>query len=252
MSDKFEAGTGDAEGEASAARTRRRRGGRRSTAGGRTRSRRLIVAIDGPAGSGKSTTAKVLARRLGLPYIDTGAMYRVVTWKAMREGVDFSDKKKLVQIAKKSRIHLENTRVFLDGKDVTHIIRAPELTKNVFRVAQEPLVRREMVKKQRAMGKARGGVMEGRDIGTVVFPHADYKFFFTANESLRARRRYKELTGNSTPTFREVLRDLRKRDRSDRERSQGPLKRAKDAVLIDTTPLTIGQTVDKILAAIGK
>lgn len=213
--------------------------------------RKLIIAIDGPAGSGKSTTAKALARRLHLPYIDTGAMYRAVTLKALGQGVDFSDKKKLAQITRKSGIRLENARVFLDGKDVSGQIREPELTKKVVYVAREPLVRREMVRKQRALGEARGAVMEGRDIGTVVFPRADYKFYFEAAGRVRARRRQRDLAkeGRRVPLGR-VLKDIKKRDRTDSLRKEGPLKRAKDAILIDTTSLTIPQTVDRILAIV--
>src|SRR3989338_1761615 len=143
--------------------------------------KKLIIAIDGPAGSGKSSTAKALAKRIGSPYIDTGAMYRAVTLKAMEQKVPFEAKRRLIQIAKKMKIEFKNTgatrrvapalqHVFLDGHDVTEQIRTPELTTNVFHVAQEPLIRREMVKKQRHMAGKAGAVMEGRDIGTVVFP----------------------------------------------------------------------------------
>lgn len=223
----------------------------------RSRSKKLIIAIDGPAGSGKSSTAKALAKRLKLPYIDTGAMYRAVTLKAMREQISFEDKKKLAALAKKAVIRLEGKdpgkqKVFLDGKNVTKAIREPELTKNVFHIAQEALIRREMVKKQRQMGKRGGAVMEGRDIGTKVFPDADFKFYFTASDELRALRRQRELAaaGKRLP-LEEVLKDMKRRDETDRNRKEGPLRQAKDAILIDTTPLTIEATVDKILPIIG-
>ena len=226
----------------------------------------LIIAIDGPAGSGKSSTAKALAKRLKLPYIDTGAMYRVVTLKAMQDGIPFTDKKRLMKIARKSRIEFQTAYrtasrgerdavrqlVYLDGQDVTEAIRTPELTKNVFHIAQEPLIRREMVKKQRVMGLRQGGVMEGRDIGTVVFPDAPFKFYFDARPELRALRRYRELrAAGEQVTQAKVLRDILKRDRTDLTRKNSPLKPAKDAVVLDTSSLTIDQTVDRIIAHIG-
>ena len=218
--------------------------------------KKLIIAIDGPAGSGKSSTAKALAKRIKTPYIDTGAMYRAFTLKAIHARVAFSDIKTLVSLFKKTRIKLIGTNPFkqkvrLDGKDVTKEIRLPELTKNVFHVAQEPLIRREMVKKQRAMGKKKGAVMEGRDIGTKVFPDADYKFYFEANDEIRARRRYRELiAAGQKVSLTQVLRDQKKRDATDYNRKEGPLKVAKDAIVMDTSSLTIDETVDKILAVI--
>lgn len=215
--------------------------------------KKLIIAIDGPAGSGKSSTAKELAKRLKAPYIDTGAMYRAITLKALKSGIALTDTKKVVAVAKKARIELKGAdprkqKVFLDGKDVTKAVRMPELTKNVFYVAQEPLIRREMVKKQRAMAKKGGAVMEGRDIGTVVFPNADYKFFFSASDDVRARRRYREIiTEGRKTTLDEVLQDIRRRDKTDLERKEGPLKQAEDATAVDTSSLTIGETVDMIL-----
>ena len=220
------------------------------------RNRRLIIAIDGPAGSGKSSTAKALAMRLRVPYIDTGAMYRALTLKAMRRGIPFLKKTRLVAISRKTHIRLSGgdpsrQRVLLDGKDVTREIRLPEVTKNVFYIAQEPLIRKELVRMQRAMGKRGGGVMEGRDIGTVVFPDADYKFYFEASPKIRARRRYEELLqAGGVLTLRSVLKDIKKRDKTDYERKNSPLKRAKGAVLIDTTRLTINQTIDKIMSMI--
>ena len=223
--------------------------------------KKLIIAIDGPAGSGKSTTAKALAARLGLPYVDSGAMYRAVTLKAMQSGISFDskhdDKKELIRIAKTCRIRLTTSpkglqKVFLDGKDVTEAIREPVLTQNVFYVAQEPLIRHEMVKKQKAMGKKDGAVMEGRDIGTVVFPKADYKFYFEAHPDVRALRRQRDLAkaGKKVP-INKVLEDIIARDKTDYERKVGPLKPAKDARVMDTSSLTIDETVDKILRIIG-
>ncbi len=215
--------------------------------------KKLIIALDGPAGSGKSTTAKLLAEIIGVPYIDTGAMYRAATLKAMRAGVDLKNTRELIKIAKSASIRFKEggggkQRVFLDGKNVTQAIRRPELTKNIFYVAQEPIIRREMVKKQRALGSKSGAVMEGRDIGTVVFPKADYKFFLDADPTLRAMRRYKELLAlGKKATLEEVSKDLKTRDATDINRKEGPLRPAKDAVRIDTTSLTIQETVDRIL-----
>ncbi len=218
--------------------------------------RKLIIAIDGPAGSGKSTVARRIAKKLSLPYIDTGAMYRATTLKAMRQGIDLKDARGLIAISKKVSIHFKDKRskqhVFLDGEDVTRAIRQPELTKNVFCVAQISQIRQEMVKKQRVLGRGHGAVMEGRDIGTVVFPNADYKFFLDADPDIRAMRRHKELIeAGKQVSLRAVSQDLKKRDRSDIERKTGPLKRAKDAYWVDTTPLTINEVVDRILAIIG-
>lgn len=218
---------------------------------------KLLIAIDGPAGSGKSSTAKAFAKHMKLPYIDTGAMYRAITLKALRAGVPLTDTPKLVAIAKKASIRLEGgdplkQRVYLDGKNVSKAIRTPELTKNVFHVAQQPLIRREMVKKQRAMGKKSGGVMEGRDIGTKVFPNADFKFFFTASAEIRALRRQRELVAaGHKMSVAAVKKDILRRDRTDTRRKEGPLRRAKDAFLIDTTQLTIPATIDKMVALIG-
>lgn len=220
--------------------------------------RKLIIAIDGPAGSGKSSTAKALAKRMGLPYIDTGAMYRALTLKAMQEGVSFKDIPSLVGLSKKADIRFEGSdpstqRVFLDGQDVTQAIRQPKLTKNVFHIAQEALIRRKMVKKQQALGRAVGGVMEGRDIGTMVFPDADFKFYFEANPEICAKRRHKELqAAGKKVDLQTVAEDIKRRDETDIKRQEGPLRKAKDAHVIDTSSLTIDETVDRILSVITR
>lgn len=225
----------------------------RSSSSDRRPRKKLIIAIDGPAGSGKSSTAKALAKRLRVPFIDTGAMYRACTLKAMLEGVDLADTRALILAAKRARIRLAGNdplkqQVYLDGKNVTRAIRQPELTRNVFHVAQEPMIRRHLVRLQQKMGRQSGGVMEGRDIGTVVFPRADLKLFFEANDAIRAKRRLRELAAaGKKATLREVLRDIRRRDKTDLERKEGPLKKAKDAISIDTSDLTIDQTVDIIV-----
>lgn len=218
--------------------------------------KKIIVAIDGPAGSGKSTAAKLLAKRIKIPYIDTGAMYRAVTYKVMSDGVDFNDKKALVATAKKAKINFRGNdplhqQVYLEDKNITKLIRRPSLTKNVFYLAQLAPVRRALVYKQRIMGKTRGAVMEGRDIGTVVFPKAHYKFYFEADAGERAKRRYRELRQAGHQTSLEIVhQDILRRDETDLKRKEGPLRMAKDAILIDTTRLTIEETVDRIAALI--
>ena len=225
---------------------------RRSPVGGRTR-HRLIIAIDGPAGSGKSTTAKYLAHKIGIPYIDSGAMYRATTLKIMQKNVPFTDLQAMVAVAKKIRIRFAGKKVFADGKDVTKAIRTPELTKNVVFIAREPRIRHEMVKKQRTLGRKEGAVMEGRDIGSVVFPKADYKFYFDADVATRARRRWRELKAAGKPmTLSQVKREIKARDLSDIQRNAGALKVARGARVLDTSGLTIPQTADKILLIIGK
>lgn len=215
----------------------------------------MIIAIDGPAGSGKSTVSKAIAKKLGFLYVDTGAMYRTVTLKAMRKGVNFNDKNSVIKIASSVDIELKleannSLKVFLDGEDVTRLIRTPELTKNIKHVASVPEVRKEMVKLQRkaAESAAKGAVLEGRDIGTAVFPNADYKFYLDADFKERVRRRHKELveTGQGV-TLAEVEQDVASRDKSDMTRQVAPLKKAEDAILVDTTGISVGEVVKKIL-----
>ena len=216
---------------------------------------KLIIAIDGPAGSGKSTTAKYLAQKLKLPYIDTGAMYRAVTLKIMRQGLSFADAKAMAAVARRLEIYFAGTpqKVFMDGEDVTQAIREPLLTANVFYIAREPLIRRELVKKQRLLGKEKGAVMEGRDIATVVFPKADYKFYFDADLDTRALRRWRDLKLSGRPMpMAEVKKEIKARDLTDFKRKTGALKVAKGAMVIDTSGLTIPQTAVKILKILGK
>jgi len=212
-----------------------------------------VIAIDGPAGSGKSTVSKMLAKRLGLLYIDTGAMYRALTLKAMRLGADLEDEGGLVELARSTDIDLgaDDGRqvVLLDGEDVAGLIRTADLTNKVKYVARVPGVRQEMVRMQRRMGEKSGAVMEGRDITTVVFPDADYKFYLDADPKERAHRRFKELKASGSPvTLEEIDRDVAARDESDMARSVGALKVADDAIVIDTTDLSIDGVVDKVLS----
>lgn len=211
----------------------------------------LIIAIDGPAGSGKSTVSKRLASRLGLLYIDTGAMYRALTLKAMRENMEMEDGLSLTKLARSTKIDLKRKRgilrVFIDGEDVTDLIRTPELTSNIKYIACVPGVRQEMVKLQRSIGEREGAVLEGRDIGTVVFPDADYKFYLDADVEERAKRRYKELLElGSKVNMEDIKKDVLIRDESDMKRSVGALKKDRFAIFVDTTKLSIEAVVEKL------
>jgi cytidylate kinase len=217
----------------------------------------MIIAIDGPAGSGKSTVSKMIAQRLGMLYVDTGAMYRALTLKAIKEGKDLKDENALIELARGTKIELvchmeDKLAVFLDGRDVTKEIRTPELTNNIKFIACVPGVREEMVKMQRRVAKSgKGAVLEGRDIGTIVFPDADKKFYLDADFKERLDRRYKELKESGQDVrLSDIEEDVRMRDKSDIERKAGPLKKAHDAVVIDTTKLSIEEAVEKILSYI--
>jgi CMP/dCMP kinase len=205
-------------------------------------SRRLIIAIDGPVGSGKSTLARRVAALLGYIYIDTGAMYRSVALKALRRGVPFEASEQLATLAGETRIDLRaedgTQRVFLDGEDVTAAIRAPDVAQAASKVAVVPGVRKVLVAEQRRAGDQGGVVMEGRDIGSVVFPDARLKIFLTASPEIRAERRWREhqQKGDSIDLAR-TLEEIHERDHRDRERSTSPLVRAQDAVVVDSTAM---------------
>ena len=210
--------------------------------------RRLIVAIDGPAGAGKSTVAGRLAAHFGLLNLETGAMYRAFALKAIEKGIAFDNDAALEQLAVVTSIALEPTpsgnRVLLDGIDVTARIRDAAVTKAASQVSVHPPIRRWMVGLQRKLGEKGGIVMEGRDIGTVVFPNADIKIFLDASPEARGERRY-EQSGKAS-TQEAILREIRERDQRDRNREQSPLKPAPDAVVIDSTRLTLEEVVGKV------
>jgi len=221
------------------------------------RERRLIIAIDGPAGSGKSTTARLLAKRLGYMYLDTGAFYRALTLKVLDAGVLPEDSASILQLAEKMKIQMQpledKNRVLLDGREVTQMIREPAVTNAVAPIAANPRVRAIMVEKQRAIGRNGGVVMEGRDIGTVVFPDADLKIFMQASLDERARRRQEELAAMGIVRDGEILKEeIARRDQNDSTRMVAPLIRAADAILLDTTNLTIEQQVDFIVGELEK
>ncbi len=219
--------------------------------------KKVVIAIDGPAASGKSTTAKRLAERLGVLPIDTGAMYRAVTLVTLEAGIDPHDQKKVEEIAQHLEIQqvFENgeVRTFVNGQDRSRDLRTPEINRWVSLVSSYPGVRRSLVEKQRAMAKRGGVVLEGRDIGTVVLPDADLKIFMVASPEERARRRWKELqeAGMEIP-FEEVLQEILRRDHLDSTRADSPLKKAEDAVVLDTTNLTIQEQVEAILELLKK
>jgi cytidylate kinase len=204
-----------------------------------------VIAIDGPAGSGKSTVGKLLAERLGLEYLDTGAMYRGVTFAALRRGIDPVDADVVARLARQVELTVAEGVVTVDGVDASIEIRGPEVTRAVSVVAANPDVRSEMVRRQREWAAARnGGVLEGRDIGTVVFPDAALKVYLTASPEVRAARRSKEVTDLDYAT---VAADLARRDAYDQGREASPLEQAGDAVVVDTTDLAVDDIIARLL-----
>ena len=227
-----------------------------------TARKKIIVAIDGPAGAGKSTIARHLARHFGLLNLETGAMYRAFALKALRSDVELDNPAALTELSKETSIRLEvgesENRVLLDGEDVTGLLRNPTVTDAASRVSVFPPVRAWMVELQQELGAEGGVVMEGRDIGTVVFPHAEAKIFLDAAPEVRGMRRFDQLGPEPTQQPEEVIRDLRSRDQRDRNRVDSPLRPAEDAVLLDSTHMTLEEAVkaaeaivEEKLAALG-
>jgi cytidylate kinase len=205
-----------------------------------------VIAIDGPAGSGKSTVARAVADRLGLEYLDTGAMYRAVAYAVLRNGGDPEDVEYVANMARGIQIDVSTDGVFVDGVDATLQIRGPAVTRAVSTVAANPEVRAELVSQQREWAERRnGGVLEGRDIGTVVFPDAELKVYLTADVEVRARRRAKEV---SDLAYEEVAADIVRRDAYDSGRATDPLTEAEDAINVDTTGLSVDEVVDRVVA----
>jgi cytidylate kinase len=217
---------------------------------------KTVIAIDGPAASGKSTTAKLVARKLGFLYLDTGAMYRAITLKALENGVDVNDEENLARLTEDSTISFKAldgaNRIELDGRDVSDKIREPLVNQNVSYVSVHKKVRRLLVQMQKKMGQQNDLVAEGRDTTTVVFPHA-FKVYLDADLRVRARRRLLELEQKGIRTTPEdQIRELSRRDKLDSERKVSPLLRHKEAVIVDTTDLTIGQQVDRVIQLFGE
>lgn len=212
--------------------------------------RKLIIAIDGPSGVGKGTVARALAAELGYRHVDSGAMYRAVGWKALQQNVSLDDEAALAALAAGSAIEVSATSVTIDGVDVTRAIRTPEIDKAAAAVARLPQVRQILVDRQRAMGDAGGIVMEGRDIGTVVFPRADVKLYLDASAEERARRRATDPAHAGTAPLAEVASALRERDQSDSTRAASPLYAAADATVIDTTNAPIPEVVEQVMSIV--
>lgn len=217
--------------------------------------RGLVIAIDGPSGAGKSTIARMLASRLGYVYIDTGAMYRAVGWKALKHGIDTKDESALAGLAEQTEITIkkdnDDPRVYVDGTDVTNEIRTPEIGMAASDVSKSAAVRLRLLALQRRLGENGGVVMDGRDIGTVVFPNADIKFYLDASAQERGRRRFLELKAKGFDVdLDRITREIMERDEQDRNRSLAPLRPAPDAVFIDSSSLSIedvlGIMLDKI------
>lgn len=213
---------------------------------GTTGRKQIIVAIDGPAGAGKSTIARSLARRLGFTYIDTGAMYRAIALWALRAGFDLDDLHRLEQLAREARIEFDGDRVQLNGEDVTAAIREPDVTQAASKVSIAPGVRKALREEQRRIGSLQSVVMEGRDIGTVVFPDAQVKIYLDAAPEIRARRRAMETGADVSSTAQEIA----ERDERDRGRVEAPLTQAPDAEYLDSTGLSAEAVVEAILKLI--
>lgn len=217
----------------------------------------MNIAIDGPAGAGKSTIAKILAARLGILYLDTGAMYRAVGYKAIKSGVSVSDLAAVENMLKNTTVDVKVEdgvqHVYLDGEDVSGVIRTPEVSRAASDISALPPVRHAMVDLQRIIAAKQDTVLDGRDVGTFVLPNAEHKFFLTASVEERAKRRYKELVARGENCdFEKIKKDIETRDYNDSHRTLAPLKKADDAVEVDTTFMTIEEVADKLATLIEK
>ncbi|WP_282925269.1 (d)CMP kinase [Peptoniphilus genitalis] len=206
----------------------------------------MKIAIDGPAGSGKSSLAKEIAKRLGVLYVDTGAMYRAITLKLLK-----GDESSYEEILKNTKISFDGDKIFLDGRDVSKEIRENEISNKTSEMSKKKIIRDYLVKMQREIASDKDVVMEGRDIGSVVLKDAEYKFFLTADVETRAMRRYKQIDDDKV-SFEEILEDLKVRDYNDSHRSNSPLIQTEDAILIDSTDLNAEETIEKIISYIKR
>lgn len=207
------------------------------------------VAIDGPAGSGKSTVARILAKKLGFLYLDSGAMYRAVAWRSFHHKIDINDPDAMRELVQSTQFEVVNDRLLVNGEYIDDALRTPEVSRRASVVAQNPIVREILVKKQQQIARNNHVIMDGRDIGTVVLPNADVKIFLTASIDERAKRRYRELKEKGLEVdFEQLREEIRLRDENDQNRIISPLQQAEDAIRIDTTNQTIEEVVEQILA----
>jgi len=211
-----------------------------------------VIAIDGPSGAGKGTVARAVAAALGFRHVDTGAMYRAVAWRASQVGIDLEDEDAVLQVARSAVLDVDGSTVAIDGRDVSAAIRTPEVDRATTRVARLPRVRAELVDRQRALVSLGGVVMEGRDIGTVVFPDADVKIYLDASPDERARRRACDPahTAAQTQVLADIAQAMQRRDENDRTRQASPLTIAPDATVIDTTGMPVAQVVERVLVIV--
>lgn len=212
----------------------------------------ILIAVDGPAGAGKSTISKRVAKKLGITYIDTGALYRALTLKILNSNIENDNIEEIVKIINKTDISFQDNHILLDGQIVDDDIRKNEVSNNVSNIAKIKEVREKLGQIQRNIAKKQSSILDGRDIGTVVLPNADFKFYITANPEERGNRRYKELleNGDNKISLNQVIEDIKKRDQIDSNREIAPLKKSEDAFEIDNTDLNIEESVDKIISII--
>lgn len=212
----------------------------------------LVIAVDGPAGAGKSTIAKLIAEKLNINYIDTGAMYRAITYKCLQNNIGINNEEEVIKIAKDCEIDFKDNNIYLNGEILKDEIRTMEVSNNVSNVAKIKEVRYLMVDVQRNIGKVSSVILDGRDIGSYVFPNADYKFFLVATPEERGKRRYKELVNKGYDVnLEEIISDIIKRDEIDSNREFAPLVKADDAIEIDTTGKSINEVVQSVLSKIN-
>lgn len=214
---------------------------------------KFIIAVDGPAGSGKSTISKIVAKNLGFTYLDTGAMYRMVTYAVLKNGTNLENESELIKLLDEIKLDIEKDKFYLDREDVSEVIRKEEVTNNVSKVAAIKLVREKLVCMQRDISKGKKVILDGRDIGTVVFPQAELKIFLVASPEERAKRRVKEFLEKGIDTnYEKVLEEIKERDHMDSTRKESPLTQAEDAVLIDTSFMNIDQVSEEIIKLVEK
>ena len=212
----------------------------------------LVIAVDGPAGAGKSTIAKIIAKKLNINYIDTGAMYRAITYKCLKNNVNINNEEEVIKIAQNTDIDFKDNNIYLDKNIINEEIRTIEVSNNVSNVAKIKEVRYLMVDVQREIGRRNSVILDGRDIGSYVFPNADYKFYLIATPNERGMRRFKELKEKGYDTsLEEIIKDIIKRDEIDSNREFAPLVKAEDAIEIDTTGKSIDEVVDFVLSKIS-